>query len=107
MQKTAVMNNTKWDELRLGMYNLNELSPCWRTKDIENGHLSNWDREWFYHFRTGGYKTIEWLEIKIENQIQREGVIIVLKTYHIPFEIIDIGYRVYGYIADTSKLEYF
>jgi len=48
----AVMNNTKWDELRLAMYHM-ELSPKWITLSL-NGHESNPDREWFYHFKDGG-----------------------------------------------------
>ena len=52
------MNDTKWDELRLGMHGLEIFSPRWRTKDAENGYVSEWDTEWFHHFRIGGYATI-------------------------------------------------
>lgn len=99
MPKASIMNNTKWNELRLGMYDLGELSPVWKTKDIETGYISEWDRCWFYHFRIGGYKTIEWVEIKIENEPQRAAVINVLKEYYIPYEKSDLGYKIYGYIV--------
>ena len=55
---TPLMNNTKWDQLRLAMYDLDDFSPRWRTKDL-SGYLSDWDGEWFHHFRTSGYETIE------------------------------------------------
>ncbi len=45
----AVMNDTKWDELRLAMYEL-EPSPAYRTKCWENGYIPPWDGEWFHHF---------------------------------------------------------
>nr|GEU28042.1 hypothetical protein [Tanacetum cinerariifolium] len=70
-----LMNDTKWDELRLAMYELGPLSPKWRTLDVENGHLSEWDGEWFYHFRNGGYKFIKWVEIAIESPAQRQAVL--------------------------------
>ncbi len=47
------------------MYELDDLTPRWRTRDVENGHLSEWDREWFHHFREGGYKFIQWVEIAV------------------------------------------
>ncbi|WP_234836389.1 DUF6678 family protein, partial [Sinorhizobium meliloti] len=49
----SVMNNTKWDELRLAMHALDR-RPLWRCKDV-NGHYSGGDQEWFYHSQTGRY----------------------------------------------------
>ena len=49
------MNNTKWDELRLEMYALTP-PPSWSTLST-NGYRSSPDREWFYHFREGGYES--------------------------------------------------
>jgi hypothetical protein len=45
----GVMNNTKWDELRLAMYAIKP-TPRYRCMMI-NGHYSREDAEWFYHFR--------------------------------------------------------
>lgn len=54
-----LMNDTKWDELRLAMYGLKGVASRWRTLDVESGYLSVWDRDWYYHFRNGGYKFIQ------------------------------------------------
>lgn len=38
------MNKTKWEEIRLSMYNLGinmKTVIKWRTKDIKNGYISN------------------------------------------------------------------
>lgn len=36
----------------------------WRHwQNVENGHISEWDREWFHQIRNVGYKFIEWVEI--------------------------------------------
>lgn len=53
-----VMNNTKWEELRLAMHSLGKLRPQWQTKDLETGYVPCWDGDWFYHFRDGGYDSI-------------------------------------------------
>jgi hypothetical protein len=99
-----IMNNTKWDELRLAMDNLGGMRPRLRTKDVENGYTSNWDREWFHHFRIGGYKTIEWVEVFFDSDIQRTNVTEILELLHIPVEITDKCFRIYGYIDDTDKI---
>ncbi len=57
------MNNTKWNEIFHAFYD-NEWSPeqpliSWRTKNIENGYLSNWDGAWT-HF---GCEPREWDKI--------------------------------------------
>ncbi|WP_429157926.1 DUF6678 family protein [Aeromonas veronii] len=55
------MNNAKWDEVAVL-----DLSPSYRTHCIDNGFISNWDHEWFYHFRIGWYEYIKWLNISCE-----------------------------------------
>lgn len=88
-----VMNNTKWDELRLAMYGLDHMSPRWRTKDV-SGYLSEWDGEWFHHFRSGGYDSIEWVEIQVTSPEQDAEVLTRLRKVHVPGQRIDGGYRV-------------
>ncbi|MFA7174652.1 MAG: DUF6678 family protein [Kiritimatiellia bacterium] len=100
-----VMNNTKWDELRLAMYEL-EPAPAWRTKCWENGFVTPWDREWYYHFREGGYELTEWVEIRTESNEQRHSVLSVLDRVHVPTEEISDGFRVYGYIQPGQQIEY-
>jgi hypothetical protein len=101
-----LMNDTKWDELRRAMYELDELAPRWRTQDVENGHLSEWDRGWFYHFRIGGYKSIQWVEIAVDTVEQRAAVLAELVRIHVPGERTDSGYRVFGYVKTGEVVDY-
>jgi hypothetical protein len=90
-----LMNNTKWNEIRNAMYGLNDKIQ-WRTKDIENGYISNWDAEWYYHFIIGGFNTIEWLEIKFTSK-NKEKIISELVKIHVPGKILDETIIIYGY----------
>jgi hypothetical protein len=101
-----LMSDTKWDELRLAMYELGPLSPKWRTLDVENGYLSNWDGEWFYHFRSGGYKFIKWVEIAIESREQKHAVLIQLVKVHVPGTTTESGFRVLGYGELGEEVDY-
>jgi hypothetical protein len=100
-----MMNDTKWDELRRAMYGLGDLSPAWRTKDV-SGYLSPWDREWFYHFREGGFALIEWVEIRVTSPAQEAAVLASLRETHVPGERVEGGFRVYGYAAAGMPLNY-
>lgn len=102
----GIMNNTRWEELRLGMYNLKDLSPQLRTRDLENGFISHWDGEWFYHFKNGGYKTIEWVEIKVKTKEQEKAVMEIIKKINLPGERVDNGFRIYGYITEGKEIKY-
>jgi hypothetical protein len=102
----SLMNDTKWDELRLAMYGLGPLSPKWRTLDVENGHLSDWDGEWFYHFRNGGYKFIKWVEIAIDSPAQRQAVLTELAKVHVPGESTETGFRVLGFAELGVEVDY-
>jgi hypothetical protein len=101
-----LLNNTKWEELRVAMYNLGTLSPQWRTLDLESGDLSPWDGDWYYHFRADGYRTIEWVEIKTTTAEQAEAVLAALKLIRVPGHRTDQGFRVYGYSKEGDALEY-
>lgn len=101
-----LMNDTKWDELRQAMYRLDGLTPRWRTRDVETGHVSEWDREWFYHFRNGGYKFIEWVEIAVDTAEQRSAVLVELVRIHVPGEPTESGYRVFGYMKTGEEVDY-
>ncbi len=106
MTKQPVMNDTKWDELRLAMHELDTLSPRWRTKDAENGYVSEWDGEWFYHFRADGYATIEWVELETPDEARRQAVRAVLKRVHVPGEETAEGFRVFGYVDSGQPVDW-
>jgi hypothetical protein len=99
------MNDTKWDELRLAMYNLGELGPDWRTKDV-SGYLSSWDGDWFYHFREGGYASIEWVDIRVSSPEQEVAVLALLQRIHLPGHRVEAGFRIYGYAQDGVGIDY-
>lgn len=92
-----LMNDTKWNELRLAMHEFGDASPRWRTLDVQNGHFSAWDSEWFYHFSLGGYKSIQWVEIAIDSTAQRQAVLSRLAAIHVPGEETETGFRIFGY----------
>jgi hypothetical protein len=99
------MSVTKWDELRLAMYELGQSSPRWRVNDL-SGYLSPWDGEWFYHFRDGGYGTIEWVEIRVATPEQDVVVEAALRRVHVPGHRVEHGFRVYGYAREGVTLDY-
>ncbi|KIV73480.1 hypothetical protein SZ39_2005 [Bacillus mycoides] len=100
-ENQGLMNNTKWNEIRLAMYNY-PLPIQWRTKDIKNSYICDWDSEWYYHFSIDNYKTIEWLEIKTENEEIKKDIIDLLKKIHVPGEILSNSVKIYGYKKNNS-----
>lgn len=106
MSLARLMNNTKWEEIRLGMYELGDLSPKWRTKDVENQYICEWDGGWFYHFRNGGYECIEWLEIATTSPEQAAVVEAVLHRIRVPGERIGSIFRIFGYAPVGKPVEY-
>lgn len=105
-QKIGCMNDTKWDELRLAMYSLGDKHPKWRTKDVESGYLSHWDGEWYYHFREGGYKTIEYVEIRVSDDEMRNIVRNALVKIHVPGRETEDGFIVIGHTCSGDRVEY-
>lgn len=91
-----LMNNTKWEEIRLAMYNYPRTAK-WRVKSIDSTYISNWDGDWFYHFKLGGYESIEWLEIESNNDELKNDIINILRKIHVPGEILNNSIKVYGY----------
>ncbi len=99
-----IMNNTKWDELRLAMYAL-EPAPAWHTRST-NGHRYGPDREWFYHFREGGYADIHYVDIVADDAAHRENILAALKKIHVPGEETASGFRVFGWIDPGQDVSY-
>lgn len=87
------------------MYNLGELRPRWRIKET-NGHICPWDGEWFYHFRDGGYATIEWVEIQTSSVDQNAAILELLQEIHLPGHPIDQGFRVDGYVSEGVAVDW-
>lgn len=87
------------------MYGIPAPHPQWRTKDL-SGHVSQWDGEWFYHFRLGGYSTIEWGEIRVLAADQDALVLTELRRIHVPGHPVEGGYRIYGYVPAGTAIDY-
>ncbi|WLR42514.1 hypothetical protein LC087_17765 [Bacillus carboniphilus] len=104
-----LMNNTKWNEIRKAMIEYDGTTH-WRTKDIEKGFVSDWDGDWFYHFKTNGtsedYKYIEWLEIKVPSLKMKNDVLNIFKNINVPGEIFEDVIRVYGYCQLGKFIQY-
>lgn len=73
---------------------------------MENGHLSAWDGEWFYHFRDGGYRFIKWVEIAVDSPEQRHAVLAQLTKVHVPGEHTKSGFRVLGFAEPGTEVDY-
>lgn len=99
-----VMNDTKWDELRLAMYALDP-TPAWSTLST-NGYRFGPDYEWFHHFRIGGYKNIVHVDIHVETSDQRDLVRSALKRIHVPGEEAADRFRVFGYLENGQVADY-
>ena len=104
-QLHAHMNNTKWCKLRNAMYRLGDLSPKWRTLDL-NGYKCPWDSEWYYHFVSGGFKNIEYIEIKVSTQEMRDRVREELVKIHVPGRETKDGFIVFGYTHGSEEVDY-
>jgi hypothetical protein len=102
---TPVMNNTKWDELRLGMHGLGKPSPQFRVRNLHSGYVSDWDSEWFHHFY-GRHAEDEWVEIAATSPAQHEAVLGVLRSIHVPGITTDAGFRIFGYVPLGMHVEY-
>ena len=101
-----LMNDTKWDELRLAMHGLGALGPRWRTRDVENGYVSDWDGDWFYHFRLGGYRSIHWVDVAVTGDAQRAAVWPELVRIGLPGETTATGFRIFGYAEAGQAVGY-
>lgn len=99
-----VMNDAKWDELRLAMYQM-EASPKWSVKNL-NGYVSTPDREWFYHFSEGGYRDIVYVDIFADNMQHADQILSRLKTINLPGTTIKNGFRVFGHAENTQPVDY-
>jgi hypothetical protein len=101
-----VMTDTKWDELRLAMHDLGDLKPRWRVRNMGTGYESAWDGDWYYHFCSGGYHSIEWAEIEITSPQQRQAVRKRLVAIHLPGEETELGFRIFGYVPAGTFVDY-
>ena len=97
-QYYSTCNNTKWAELRALFLSIEAAHrPEFRSKCITNGYISEWDGEWYYHFNEGGFKEIEWIELKFES-VDCTDMFGGLLEIGLVGEIRDNLLRIYGYV---------
>ena len=104
MSMQPVMNNTKWDELRLAMHSM-ESAPRYRTLS-DNGYLSPLDWEWFHHFLECGYNHIVYVDIHADDSSHRELIRTALQLVHLPGKEMDFGFRVFGHVEIGHEVCY-
>lgn len=102
----SVMNNTKWEELRVAMYELGPLHPQFRIKDRDREEPWPWDGEWFYHFRLSDYEAIEYVDLRVGSQEQRDAVRDRLRAIHLAGTETGEGFRIYGWRKPGEFAEY-
>lgn len=104
----GVMNHTKWEELRLAMYELGSLHPQFRIKDrdFDGPSLRGWEREWFYHFRLRDYDVIEHVDLRVTSPEQRDAVRERLRTIHLPGVETEEGFRIFGWVKPGQFVDY-
>jgi hypothetical protein len=102
-----VMNKTKWAELRLAMLSIEPgPPPTYRIKNLDTGYLSDWDGEWFYHFQSASYDTIEWVEIKARSDEQAAVIQTALNRVHVPLERRNQVFKVLGFVIPGQPIDY-
>lgn len=101
----SLMNDTKWEEIRDAVNNSTD-KIHWRTKDIMNGYISQWDGDWYYHFRDGRHRAIERLEIKVETDDLKKKVLAILQEIHVPGKVFKDSIRIYGYAKTSEAVDY-
>ena len=102
------MNHTKWNELFKAFYR-NECDgniPLvrWRTKDLENGFISEWDGTWT-HFgcEPKDWAHIDYLQIELTRQ-NRDFVLQEIKRIHVPGTSSKEIVTIYGYRQDADYI---
>ena len=91
----------------MSMYNLRPIQTQWKTRCITNGYETpTWDGEWYYHFSEGGFDSIEWVEIKIDEDKDGETVKNELKKIHVPGHETKNGFKVYGFIEQGQVIDF-
>lgn len=106
LDRVGVMNDTKWDELRHAMYALGTNSPRFRIKDVAAESSSDWDGEWYYHFRLLPYSKIEWVELRVTSSAQRVIIRQRLREIRVPGEETSEGFRILGWIQSGTAVGY-
>lgn len=98
-----VCNDTKWLELRACILSSETRHwPEFRSKCLSNGYISSWDDEWHYHFINGGFKDVEWFELRLSPLANQEMISGILEI-GLVVERQESAIRAYGYVPVGSS----
>jgi hypothetical protein len=68
--------------------------------------LSRWDGDWFYHWPHGGWRWMDWVELRLSNSQHRDAVRAILRKIRFAGEETAEGFRLYGYIRSGQAANY-
>lgn len=105
IEVVPVMNDTKWDEVRAAMLSIDP-RPMWRSRDRDKGFVSEWDGGWYYHFRIGGYETLEWVEIRPNDDGHASQIVAALRRIGVPGLVTDRSITVFGYVESGQPVDW-
>ncbi|MBA3708115.1 MAG: hypothetical protein H0W83_04740 [Planctomycetes bacterium] len=95
-QLRPLMTDAQWRDVRSAMLSL-ELPPRRRTRDVVTGHISDWDRGWYYQFAVDAHKTVEWVEVWCDNERIMTAAIAALARIPVPVQVEKQVIRIMGY----------
>jgi len=99
----SVCNNTKWSELREAMLGIPEEQRPKRRSVVLDGFESDYDGEWYYHFRDGGYDELRHIDVKSPNDVIDAAVLLAIRKLHLAASRVGPNiWRIFGYVADTN-----
>ena len=105
-------NDTKWNELIDHFRRQQGWRPSYRTRWV-NGHVSEWDTEWFYHLPFP-FAGVEWFDIGLWQTIwpknglevrttvdHTKAVVDVVRRIGFAFEVRADVLRIWGYLPKS------
>ena len=79
--------------------------PPFRIRDLlaPDGHVSEWDREWYYHPRR--YVSIHWLEVEMPSD-SVPAALVRCKDIGAAVEAREAGLRIWGWVGPADRPQF-
>jgi hypothetical protein len=102
---SSCMNDTKWREVCELFRHWSAPPPRFRIRDLlaREGHMSEWDRDWYHHPRP--YVSIHWLDV----EMRADSVPIAVarcKDIGAAVEAQEAGLRIWGWIGPEDRPQF-
>jgi len=101
----SYMDDTKWREV-CALFRNQYRSPRFRVHDllaISDNHVSEWDREWYYHPRP--CNSIQWLEIELPPERVAQALA-QCKAIGAAVEPTPAGLRIWGWVGAADRPQF-